>query len=227
MNLYIQPQDPQMQIQPMTWVPFALASVFAVTSGMRSAASWVPGGLVAATLLLAGLNLNHYVPQRHSDSIAQANVRAVEAMTMRERTVFLFQGFESMNTWLTAAWGPGTEQPTPGGPEIGRYNVIYLVSEATEYPNRSAGESAESVASLVERALDEGFDVVTGDVWNRRESDWISDFGTVSSAEKPLAIRRALHERFDVTRIGAIPGWTVLYKVSRKDGTRSASQVGA
>jgi hypothetical protein len=28
MNLYIQPQDPQMQLQPMVWLPFAVGAVF-------------------------------------------------------------------------------------------------------------------------------------------------------------------------------------------------------
>lgn len=217
MNLYIQPQDPQMQIQPMTWVPFAAACVYwAATRTASAGGRWLRGGLVAGFLTLLAFNLLHYVPERHADSAALENVHQLGALAGRERTVFLFHGFEGMNAWLNAEWGQGTDQPTPGGPEIGRYNVICVVDQATMYPKRSPEESAAEVAALVESALDQGFDVVAGDIWDSPEAAWIDSFASVSSAAKPVAIRRMLHARFDGMRIGVIPGYTALYKLTRK-----------
>jgi hypothetical protein len=228
MNLYIQPQDPQMQIQPMTWAPFAVACIYWRAPRMSSRARWIRGGLVAAAFVLAAVNVNHYVPQRHLDSIAQANVRAVTVIAGRERTVFLLHGFEPMNTWLTAEWGPGTDQPVHGSREIGRYNAISVIDQATMYPDRTPDESAGNVVELVAHALDEGFDVVSDEeIWNTSEEGWVSSFATVSSPEKPLAIRRALLEAFTATRIGSVAGWTTLYKVTRKDAPTAGARIAA
>jgi len=223
MNLYIQPQDPQMQIQPMTWVPFAAACVY--WSAPRLApfqSAWLRGGLVAASLLLAGINVNRYTPFRHADSVAQANVRATASLAPRERTVFLLHGFEGMNSWLTAEWGAGTDSPTPGSPDIGHFNAIYVGTEATEYPNRSPEDAVTSVVSLVDQALDRGFDVVAGDIWTQPEEAWVDAFATISTPEKPIAIRNALHAQFAGTKIGEVPGWTSLYRLTRKRATAVA-----
>jgi hypothetical protein len=228
MNLYIQPQDPQMQIQPMTWAPFAVACVFWTASRVSSRATWIRGGLAAGALVLAVVNVNHYAPLRHLDSIAQANVRAVNTIAGRENTVFLIHGFESMNTWLTAEWGAGSEQPEPGGREVGRYNAITVVEQATLYPHRSPDESADVVVQLVEHALDLGFDVVSDDViWDLPDATWVDTFASVSSPDKPLAIRHALRDAFTATRIGSVDGWATLYKVTRKEASTKDARIAA
>jgi hypothetical protein len=217
MNLYIQPQDPQMQIQPMTWAPFAAACLYwAAVRSASTGAAWIRGGLVAGCVTLLAMNIHHYVPERHADSIALSQVHQLDALAARDRTVFLFHGFEGMNAWLNAEWGQGTDQPNPGGPEIGRFNVISVVDQATMYPDRTPEESAEEVATLVAHALDEGFDVVAADIWESPEATWVDSFASVSSPDKPLAIRKTLHGTFEGTTIGTIPGFTSLYKLTRK-----------
>lgn len=217
MNLYIQPQDPQMQLQPMTWFPFAGASAFALAGRLA------PGlgvacrtALVAGTMALAVGNVQVYADARFKDSEALRNVRTLEELAPPSRTVFMFHGFEGMATWLTASWGQGSDAPRYGTPEAARFNVIYLVNEAVATPNRPAADSAANVQHLVEAALEQGFDVIASDIWNASEQAWIDSFVTISGPEKPRAIRSALHERFVGTPIQEVPGWGAFYRIARK-----------
>jgi hypothetical protein len=201
----------------MTWVPFAAACVYwAAARSTAAGVPWLRAGLVAGCVTLLAINIEHYVPQRHADSVALGNVRQLAALAPAARTVFLFHGFEGMNAWLNAEWGQGTDQPAAGGPEIGRYNVICVVDQATMYPTRSPDQSATEVSDLVASALDQGFDVVAGDIWESPEAAWIDSFASVSSPAKPAAIRAMLHARYEGTPIGIIPGYTSLYRLTRR-----------
>jgi hypothetical protein len=221
MNLYSQPQDPQMQIQPMTWFPFAVACVYELAAGRTGIGpALVRAGVPAALVLLLVGNVRVYAAERHADSIAIANLTALESIAPPERTMFLLHGFEGMAAWVTAAWGsgvlwPNDERPTPAARQR-RFNVIYVASEATVFPKRPASVSAENIVRLVERALDEGYDVVATDLWSWSETVWIGSFSTVSGPEKPTAIRAALLERFTGTPLGNVTGWTNLYRIERK-----------
>jgi hypothetical protein len=221
MNLYIQPQDPQMQIQPMMWVPFAVAAAYERTAGRRAA--WrVPlrAGLAASLILLFAGNIRVYAGVRHADSVAMANARAVEAVAPPERTVFLLQGFEGLATWLTLRWGRGVEMPLPGPmppvPHARQFNAIYMTSELVFFQMHSPDEAAASIARVVERALADDFDVVATDIWAADEAGWGDAFASVSSPDRPLAIRRLLRERYAATEIAVVPGWTRLYRLAPK-----------
>jgi hypothetical protein len=233
MNLYIQPQDPQMQIQPMTWFPFAVAAAYQLASRRAradrslstphsrpgAAVSGLPlraGVVILLALLLMG-NVRAYAALRHADSIAMANARAVEAVAPPERTVFLLHGFEGMSTWMTLAWGRGFTDAPPTGPHLRQFNVIYVASEATLHPQRPPAESAERVVSLVDQALDAGFDVIATGIWAESEQEWIEAFATISGPEKPRAIRAALYEHFRAVRVGDVPGWTPLFRLERTE----------
>jgi len=221
MNLYIQPQDPQMQIQPMTWFPFAAACAFAWAAGVRATA--VSRALrCAALLLVAALiagNLRGQMAQRHSDTIALQNIERLRALAPPERTVFLLQGFEGMITWLMMAWGTGAiDAPAFEIEGPGRLNAIYVASQATVYPDRSPETAAEEVVWLVDHAVTEGLDVVTSDLFTAPEESWVDGFSTISGPEKPRAIYAALQARYVATALGDVPGWARLYRLARKPG---------
>jgi len=64
--------------------------------------------------------------------------------------------------------------------------------------------------------------VVAGDIWTQPEEAWVDAFATISTPEKPIAIRNALHAQFAGTKIGEVPGWTSLYRLTRKRATAVA-----
>jgi len=222
MNLYIQPQDPQMQLQPMVWLPFAAGALFWITG--RHAAAWVRVSaravMVAAVIVLLVGNVTAYSPSRHEDSIALANIKMVESFTRPAQTMFVVHGFESLATWLTATWGEGAVWPNDERPQpqehVPRFHGIYIASEATVFPSRSPQDAANDVVRLVSRALDEGFTVVSTDIWVADEAAWIASFVTVSGPEKPKAIRAALQENFDGVAVGKAGNWGTLYQLTRK-----------
>ena len=218
MNLYIQPQDPQMQIQPMTWFPFAAACAFAAVGCLSRGVGVLRGVLVGLVALLFMSNLEAHAGTRHADSIAPANARAVEALVRPERTMFLLQGFESMATWLTVLWGEGARWPPatsaqPDGTQA--FNVIYL-SEIIQYPRFGPSNAADAAVTLIDSAFDKGYDVVATDIWVASEPAWVDSFASVSGAEKPQAVRATLQARFTGTPIGQVPGWGTLHRLVRK-----------
>jgi len=218
MNLYIQPQDPQMQIQPMTWFPFAAACAFAACRHLSRGARVLQGALVGLVALLFVSNLEAHTATRHADSIAPANARALEALTRPERTMFLLQGFENMATWLTVLWGEGARWPPATSVHPGAtpaFNVIYL-SEIIQYPRFGPSDAAEAAVTLVDSAFDKGYDVVATDIWAASEPAWVDSFASISGAEKPQAVRATLQARFTGTPIGQVPGWGTLHRLARK-----------
>ena len=221
MNLYIQPQDPQMQIQPMTWFPFAVAWVYWRVESWKGLGSVaLRASVVMALLLLLIGNVRVYAGNRHADSLALANIKTIESLAPPDRTLFLMHGFEGMSTWLVLSWGRGAEwpvaSPDPPRPVEGQFNAIYLTTELINFPDRSPADAAENIVRLVDRALAEGFDVVASEIWSKPESAWVDSFATVSGPDRPRAIRAALNERYVGTLIGVVPSWTPLYRVERK-----------
>jgi hypothetical protein len=219
MNLYIQPQDPQMQIQPMTWLPFAAACVFAMTARLGIAGIGVRIGLAALMVLLFKSNLDAYVPTRHADSAAVQSVRALEAIAPPDKTMFLLQGFEGMASWLSVEWRRGQEYLDPASPPPAHYpgfNAVYISSELVLFSGRSAGQSADNLALMVDVAMELGYDVVATDVWAFSEEAFVDSYATVSSPDKARAVHAALHRRFTGMPIGSVPGWGTLYRITRK-----------
>jgi hypothetical protein len=168
-------------------------------------------------LLLAVVNLNAYADQRGTDAVAFANIKRVEAVAPQPRTVFLVHGFEAMTTWLTVAWGRGTSWPNSDDSLHPRgFNAIYIASEATEFPQRSAAEAASDIVVQVEKAIAQGRTVIASGIWAASSEDWVDSMSTVSEPDKPLAMRAALHETFSGTPIGTVDGWGTLYRIYRK-----------
>jgi len=176
--------------------------------------------MVAAVIVLLVGNVTAYSPSRHEDSIALANIKMVESFTRPAQTMFVVHGFESLATWLTATWGEGAVWPNDERPQpqehVPRFHGIYIASEATVFPSRSPQDAANDVVRLVSRALDEGFTVVSTDIWVADEAAWIASFVTVSGPEKPKAIRAALQENFDGVAVGKAGNWGTLYQLTRK-----------
>jgi hypothetical protein len=220
MNLFAQPQDPQMQLQPMVWLPFAVGALFWITG--RHAAAWLRVSarlvMVAAVIVLLVANVTAYSPSRHQDSIALANVKMVESFTRPGQTMFLVHGFEPLTTWLAATWGRGALWPDKPQPveHARRFHAIFIVDEATQFPSRSPQDAANDIVRFVWRALDEGFTVVSTDIWAADEAVWTAQFMTVSGPEKPKAIRAALQENFDGVAIGTAGSWGTLYQLKRR-----------
>jgi hypothetical protein len=195
-NFYSQPQDPQMQVNVMLWVPVAWAVLCARLfngKGVRTAV------LVALSAVPLAANLAFLAPRAGEDSRQIARVTRLEELLDLDRTVFVEHGFEGLNSWRAVLWKGGLAPPpdlVAAPQQVPRFKAMYLSSQATLFPERSPGEAAEDVYDYIDRALALGFQVVMNETWDWSEDDLVSSFGTISGPEKPRAISRALKSRY-------------------------------
>ena len=69
---------------------------------------------------------------------------------------------------------------------------------------------------LVDRAMAEGVDVVTTDIWWRSGEGSVDSHATVAGPARPQVVRVALLERHVGSPIGTVASWTDLYGLGRR-----------
>jgi hypothetical protein len=203
-NLYSQPQDPQMQINVMVWLPVCWGFI---AKDVILLEHW-HGVQRIGFLFLSLIGLpwcligeTGFAQQRHFDSLGQAQVQGIRSHADLARTVFIFHGFEPMTTWLSAEIDhtyPFILEHSPQTKPL--FKPFYLVVEATMHPERSPTESAAAVRDRIDEALAKGFHVIIDRVWDFSEDAFIDSFSTVSGADKPRAIFRLLKQRYIATK---------------------------
>lgn len=221
-NLYVQPQDPQMQLSPMIWLSVAWAILCGeILILNRARLAQIKYFMVILSLIPLAWNSYNLLPFRGQDSRALAEIKSLQALADPKRTVFCSLGFERIDAWLSAYWGSGDYPPqlqTPPQSEPG-YKPIYLIDEATSHPKRSAADSACRMVNRINEALDKGFEVIIDKTWSMTEAEFVNKFSTVSGKEKPRAIYSSLKKNFYGKRIGLASDtgvWYELYKRGRK-----------
>jgi hypothetical protein len=205
-NLYSQPQDPQMQINVMVWLPVCWGFVLKEATVLLSDRSELQR-IAFLFLSLIGLpwclsGETGFTRQRHFDSIAQEQVQALRSHADFASTLFIFQGFEPIVTWLAAEVDhtyPVILERSPQTKPL--FKPFYLVNEAIMHPGRSPAESAASVRDKIDEALAKGFHVVINGVWDVSQDAFIDSFATVSTADKPHAIFRMLKQHYTATKV--------------------------
>ncbi len=113
MNFYSQPQDPQMQINVMPWLTVTWALIVAGLVVRRDASSGAPtlraGFLVplaVLSLLPLVLNVHWLARSKGGDARAVAAVADLERAFPPDSTVYLYWGFEYIETWQFALLEP-------------------------------------------------------------------------------------------------------------------------
>jgi hypothetical protein len=173
--------------------------------------------MAAAAAMLLVFNVAVYAEWRHADSRASSSLAQLESLTNPAETVYLIHGFEPMATWLTVSWGRGAAWPGTTLPldRTRSFKVINIVHEPVTFPSRSPQQAADDVVALINRALDEGFTVISNDYWAETEAIWVASFGSISPPEMPTTIRAALHRQFVATLIGRDEQWGDFYRISK------------
>ncbi len=223
MNLYSQPQDPQMQINPMFWLPVAWGFAIAALVPRRARFSSVAGAAaLAASAVWLPLNLfatNGFWSLRGGDSQMLTQVHALAEQGDLDRTLYIFNGFEGILSWIAVEVGwkyPPTLEVSPQANP--RFKGLFLLEQATEYSNLSGEESAALVAERLADAERRGFRIVVNEVWEWDEAKFVDSFSTVSSPEKPRAIFRTLHGRYEGVPVFQIKGLGAFYRLQRRPG---------
>jgi hypothetical protein len=217
MNLYSQPQDPQMQINVMSWLTVAWALI-AATLIARPRALAVLALLSAVPLAWNVAALAHY---RGGDTDALKAIAAMEKELPPEKTVFVYWGFEPIAVWQYALWSRtwdlddgATWEPSPSSNP--RFKWIALDAAAIRHPGWTAEEDAQTIRRGIDRALDRGYRVVMSDAWVWSEAELAKQLGGLSAASHAPAIHKMLHGDYDGTAAFSDPAAGTYYELRRK-----------
>jgi hypothetical protein len=212
MNIYSQPQDPQMQINVMPWLTVAWAMIVAALVVQPRAR------IVLAVLSILPLAWNvaalaHY---RGGDSDALTALAAIEKQLPPEKTAFVYWGFEPITMWQYAMWSrswdldDGSWEPAP------RFKWIALDAGAIRHPDWTAEQHAQSIRRGIELALDRGYRVVMSDAWTWSEPDLAGQLAGLSAAGRAAAIHKMLHGDYEATPVFSEKSVGTYYELRRK-----------
>jgi hypothetical protein len=230
MNLWSQPQDPQMQLNAMVFLPISigvttdvLRSQWRRTSETRRA---TPGerrwqlavGVLACAIgpVLLVVNMwghNGYAQERGGDPAAIARARALTTEFDPEHTVFVFHGFEGEAHWITVLYGLEWDLPW-GAPPTPRVKFIGMASTPVHAPGLSPGKTAESVIERIDDAMKQGYRVVAGPMWAWSRAQFEGEMGTIASAEKSDAIYNRMHAAYCASPV-TVEHWGQFYVLTR------------
>jgi len=211
LNLYSQPQDPQMQINVMPWLTVAWALLVAALS-LRSR------GIVMAIAVLSLLPLAWNVAAlarfRGGDEAALKAVAALEQRFPPAATVFVYWGFEPITMWQYALWSRTWDWD--GKPSDAKFKWIAIDAGAIRHPGWTPEHNAEVLKRDIDQALDRGYRVVVSDVWTWNEAELTGQLGALSAASRAPAINRMLHDNYQAEPAFNEPTAGAFYELRRK-----------
>jgi hypothetical protein len=220
LNLYSQPQDPQMQINVMPWLTVAWGLLLGALV-TRSRATLV----LLALLSLAPLawNAGQLARFRGGDRAAVAAVSALEQRFPPASTVFVYWGFEPITMWqyalLSRTWdwdGAATIAPAPQADP--KFKWIAVDAGAIRHPDWTAEQHAASIKHDIDQALDGGYKVAISDVWSWSEDELAGQLGGLSAASRAAAIHKMLHDNYEAEPAFSDPVAGPYYALRRRVG---------
>jgi hypothetical protein len=187
--LYSQPQDPQMQIEPMLIVVEGL--ILWASLAMAGGTVWRRG---VATVFLAMAAVNgywnvHLIAQRYrgGDSVAASGIKELDRLFPKSRTMLVSQGFEQWVGWHFVL---------DGYRDFGEYsdhNALLTFVFVTQR-GVSAADAAVAVEKQIDAAMASGMRVVADNIWTEPLEQSVAAFGTVveeATARTFLSILKA------------------------------------
>jgi hypothetical protein len=187
---YSQPQDPQMQIQPMFaaiigiillacwWDPWPLrARTFA---GLGVFAIALSNGALNVCLLRAGAG---------GDSRALKEVNQLEVLFPPSNTIIVCQGFESWTTWEFVVTFKGASDDFLA-------HSIQLASAFTGDRGISGEAAAVKTEKQIDAAMARGFHVVANRLWNEPPGALADSITTVASTKDARVYEEVLRANY-------------------------------
>ena len=191
LNLYSQPQDPQMQINVMQWLTVAWALLL---GALWLSSRGIAVALTVLSLLPLAWNVAALSRFRGGDETALTALAALEQRFPPASTVFVYWGFEPITMWQYALWSRTWDWD--GTPSDAKFKWIAVDAGAIRHPDWTAGHNAEVLKRDIDQAFDRGHRVVISDVWSWSEAELTGQLGALSAANRASAIWRMLHDNF-------------------------------
>ena len=218
LNLYAQPQDPQMQLNVMPWLTVAWALLLG--------AAMTRGGSAALALAILSFapfsaNLSALAHFRGGDAASLRALMALEQRFPPSSTVFIYWGFEPITMWQYALWsrtwdwdGAVTIAPAPSGDP--KFKWIAIDAGAIRHPEWTAQQNAEVLKRDIDQAFDRGYRIVVSDVWAWSLGELTGQLGALSAADRAPAIYRMLHDNYQAQLALTDPTAGTYYELRRR-----------
>jgi hypothetical protein len=209
MNIYSQPQDPQMQLNVMAWLAVAWGLLLTAMAGRRAFA-------VLAVLSIVPLIFNtaSFARWRGGDTRAVAAIAALEKRFPPDSTVFVYWGFEPITMWHFALWSRTWDWD--GTPNDAKFKWIAIDAGAIRHARWTPEQHAQSIRHDIEAAFDKGYRVVIDDVWTWSPQQLAGELISLSAADRAQAIHAMLHDTYTATPALDVPGAGTYYELHRR-----------
>jgi hypothetical protein len=209
MNLYSQPQDPQMQVNAMAWLTIAWALLLTAMAGRR-----VFVALAVLSLAPLVFNVASFSRWRDGDADAVAALATLSQHFPPESTAFVYWGFEPITMWHYALWSRTWDWD--GTPTDAKFKWIAIDAGAIRHAGWTPEQHAQSIHHDLEAAFDKGYRVIVSDVWTWSRQQLAGNLGSLSAANRADAIHAMLHDNYTATPVLDVPTVGTYYELSRR-----------
>ena len=218
LNFYSQPQDPQMQLNVMSWLTVAWALLLAALLPSRR-------GIAVALAVLSfapfAWNVAALGKWRGDDPRWLAAAAALEKRFPPESSVFLYFGYEPITTWKYALWSRtwdwDNKVAIPPAPSADpKFKWIAVNAGGIRHPDWTGTEHAAALKRDIDLALDRGYRVIVSDLWSWPPDVLAAYLGTVAASGRTDAIYRMLHDDFRATVAFEDPIAGTYYELQRR-----------
>ena len=217
LNIYSQPQDPQMQVNVMAWLTVAWALLLAAVR-LRGARL-----VVFAVLSVAPLawNVNALAHYRGGDTASLAAIDRLEKHFAPAETVFLYWGFEPILVWQFSQWSHSWDmffdQTIPAAPSVNpKFKWLAVSTGAVRYPKWTAEQHAARLKYDIDRVLDRGYRVVVDDLWGWGVDELAGHLAGLVAANKAPAIWSMLHDNYEAVPVYTDPMLGPFWELRRR-----------
>jgi hypothetical protein len=209
MNIYSQPQDPQMQLNVMAWLTIAWALLLTAMAGRR-----IFLALAVLSIVPLIFNTASFARWRGGDSVEVDALATIEKRFPPESTVFVYWGFEQIATWHFALWSHTWDWD--GAPIDEKFKWIAIDSGAIRHAHWTPEEHAQAIHHDIEAAFDKGYRVVISDVWTWSSQQLAGNLSSLAAANRAEAIHAMLHDNYTATPVLDVPEVGKYYELQRR-----------
>ena len=219
LNIYSQPQDPQMQVNVMAWLSVAWALM--VASLLPRVRTSVVVGLTLLSFLPLVWNIVELARSRGGDAKSVAALASLERRFPPESTVYVYWGFEPIAMWHYALWSrtwdwDGAAEVEPAPSINPRFKWIAIDAGAIRHPQWTAEQHAASIKRDIDLAFERGYRVVVADVWNWSVDELADQLGSLAAANRAPVIHDLLHSSYEVGPPVYEPAAGTYYELRRR-----------
>jgi hypothetical protein len=190
--IYSQPQDPQMQIEPMFCGLVGLILIGRWTVARGRLVHCIGLGLIA-TVALANTLMNGHLLRlyRGGDSQLLTEMFTFEAQFPYKETAVVCQGFEGYNTWRDVILWQG---------DAATYfsRTFEIAGPFTRTRGITGAAAASQLGEEIDRALANGLRVIAGALWTQTSDDFAASMTTITSEGEARAFDSTMRSRYDV-----------------------------